>query len=132
MKARRMDSLADHVIAKLKNEQSADAVISSGESAVGGGLKKKRPKVEPSWKTDKRVNPNYNPNEEVHKFQQSKKRLPGRLINNSLKKKSKSSLSKRSIKESQAQLQHPQSNRARALTLLLGPHQTPQSNKLWG
>ena len=54
MKSNRMDGLADHVITKLKQERGdAQAISNNGEQ--------KRKKAEPSWKTDRRMNPGYEP-----------------------------------------------------------------------
>lgn len=53
MKSARMDGLADHVISKLKSDRSlqSDGVINSSTKL------RKKPKAEPSWKTDERMNP---------------------------------------------------------------------------
>lgn len=50
-KSRRMDSLADHVIAKLKSGQMASDAAGAG--AASGPHKRK--KIEPSWKTEMRL-----------------------------------------------------------------------------
>ena len=53
MKSARMDGLADHVISKLKSERSLQS-----DGAINSSAKlRKKPKVEPSWKMDKRMNP---------------------------------------------------------------------------
>lgn len=77
MKSGRMDGLADHVITKLKQERLGGGGGESHSAPLNnysGETTHKRKKAEPSWKTDRRVNPGYN-NEPQHQQQpQTQKR----------------------------------------------------------